>query len=414
MKNMMVQALVFTRYVWIRFLRNQGMANAASLTFSTLLSLVPLMAVSLAVLSLLSISEQMYDEIQVFVFENFVPAAGNVLQRYLWQFSSKAAQLTGPGFLFLLVIALLMMASIDRAFNNIWQVKRKRRPLSVFVVYWAILSLGPLLIGLSVMVSSYLISMPLFSGVAVDLVFTSKLLVFAPLIASTAAFSLLYLLVPNRRVPWRIALCGGLLAALLFELTKRGFALYIIQFPTYEVIYGALSVVPIFLIWIYLSWVITLLGAEFTFCLEHFKQENMGAAVQSADRIALCFKILRRLWVNQHRGEMTTLEKFRDDFSGVSEGSVEAGLAVLQRQQWVICSDSDGWLLCHDLSQTTVWDLLLLTKSRVWGTSPLLASDDALERELGLLLDTGSAELKRLTTVPLDQYFPVIPSTHSA
>jgi len=164
MKIMMVQALAFTRYVWVRFLRNQGMANAASLTFSTLLSLVPLMAVSLAVLSLLSISEQMYDEIQIFVFENFVPAAGNVLQRYLWQFSSKAAQLTGPGFLFLLVIALMMMASIDRAFNNIWQVKRKRSPLSLFVVYWAILSLGPLLISSSVMVSSYLISMPLFSG----------------------------------------------------------------------------------------------------------------------------------------------------------------------------------------------------------------------------------------------------------
>jgi len=409
MKIMMVQALAFTRYVWVRFLRNQGMANAASLTFSTLLSLVPLMAVSLAVLSLLSISEQMYDEIQIFVFENFVPAAGNVLQRYLWQFSSKAAQLTGPGFLFLLVIALMMMASIDRAFNNIWQVKRKRSPLSLFVVYWAILSLGPLLISSSVMVSSYLISMPLFSGVAVDPMFSSKLLAFAPLIASTAAFSLLYLLVPNRRVPLKMALFGGLLAALLFELTKRGFALYVIQFPTYEAIYGALSVVPIFLIWVYLSWVITLLGAEFTFCLEHFEQENMGKEVPSADRVAFYFRILRCLWVNKHESRVTTLEQLRVDLPGVSEGSIEAELEVLQQQQWVISSASGGWLLCHDLSQTTVWDLLRLTESRVFETSVLLASSDALERELGLLLDKSSYELKRLTAIPLDQYFPAIP-----
>lgn len=119
------------------------MPSAASLTYVTLLSLVPLMTVSLAVFSAFPVSERVTDEIQDFVFANFIPASGEVLQQYLQKFSQKASQLTGAGFLFLIVVALALMANIDRAFNTIWRVKKKRSPLSQFIVYWAILSLGP-------------------------------------------------------------------------------------------------------------------------------------------------------------------------------------------------------------------------------------------------------------------------------
>ncbi len=413
MRGLLAQVLPFLQYLLRRFVRNQGVANAASLTFTTLLSLVPLMAVSLAVVSLLSISDQIYVQIQAFVFDNFVPAAGAVLQNHLAQFSAKAAQMTGPGFLFLLVVALMMMASIDRAFNNIWQVKKKRAPMALFVVYWAILSLGPLLIGLSVVVSSYLITIPLFSGVTDEWVSVSKFLIVAPTVASMAAFSLLYLVVPNRRVPIKYALMGGLLAALLFELTKRGFALYITQFPTYEAIYGALSAVPIFLIWIYLSWIITLLGAEFTYCLEYFEYECQVAQTKGADKIILHFQLLQQLWLNQQTGDTASLRQLSNSLRGVPEGALEAGLMLLQRENLVVCSEVQQWALCHDLSKVSVWDLLCLTENRLPEPDLLLCSDDTAVRKLGHLLQTISIEVSELTSVSLDEFLSESPARHT-
>ena len=142
----LVHIVHFLRLLISRFIQDQGLPSAASLTFTTLLSLVPLMTVSLAIFTAFPIAEQVAEQIQDFIFENFVPASSEVLQEHFINFSSQASRLTGPGFVFLIVVALMLMANIDRAFNTIWRVRRKRGPLGMFVVYWSILSLGPVLI----------------------------------------------------------------------------------------------------------------------------------------------------------------------------------------------------------------------------------------------------------------------------
>ncbi|MBV2097302.1 MAG: YihY family inner membrane protein, partial [Candidatus Thiodiazotropha sp. (ex Codakia orbicularis)] len=215
-------------WLWMdHFVNGDGIRHVAPLTYTTLLSLVPLMTVMLALFSIFPVSERISAQIEDFLFQNFVPAAGEAVHQHLKNFSQKAAQLTGVGFLFLILVALLLMSNIDKAFNTIWHVRRKRPALAKFTVYWAILSLGPILIVISVGVTSYLVSIPFFSDAETVALLRSRLLGMMPILISALAFTLLYALVPNRSVMLRHAVAGGVVAALLFEASKRGFALYV-------------------------------------------------------------------------------------------------------------------------------------------------------------------------------------------
>jgi membrane protein len=285
----------FLRLLVRRFVEDQGLPNAASLTYTTLLSLVPLMTVSLAIFSAFPVSERIAERMQDFVFQNFVPTAGEVLQEYLQQFSAKASKLTGTGAAFLIVTAVMLMVNIDQAINRIWRVSRKRSPIGMFMEYWSILSLGLILVGVSVAATSYLVSMPIFTQAAETMDEVSRMariLNLAPVLVSTLAFTLLYAVVPNRRVPFTHALAGGFLAAVLFELAKRGFAYYVTTFPSYHAIYGALAAVPIFLVWVYFCWVITLLGAEFSACLGIFRDEHCRGMVPERNDLLLAYRLL--------------------------------------------------------------------------------------------------------------------------
>jgi membrane protein len=158
----------------------------------------------------------------------------------------------------------MMMATIEQTFNDIWRVRQQRRLLQRFLTYWAILTLGPLLIGASLSLTSQLFSLALFDGRGVLHDARGMLLQALPVALEVLTFMMLYTLVPNAPVKWRHALVGGVFAALLFELAKHGFAYYVTRVPTYQTIYGALAALPIFLVWIYLSWLVILLGAVVT------------------------------------------------------------------------------------------------------------------------------------------------------
>lgn len=395
----------FIRLLLGRFAENQGLPNAASLTYTTLLSLVPLMTVSLAVFAAFPVSDRVEERIQGFLFENFMPASGEVLKVYLEEFSSKASKLSGAGFAFLIVVALMMMANIDRAFNTIWRVRRKRSPLSMFMVYWAILSLGPLLIGGSVAVTSYLVSFPVFSDAAAT--FGRQLLVLTPLLASMAAFSLLYLIVPNRRVPLRHAVAGGLLAALLFEMAKRGFAFYLTQFPTYEAIYGALAIIPIFLVWVYLSWVVTLLGAEFSYCLGIFASTRKHHQLEQGqgNSLLLAFRLLQRLWLAQRVGGGVTLSRLSSDLDDVAEERLEIMLAELRSAHLVLPTEEGGWVLARDLSSVSLLDLYRARPFVLPDPSQLKGLLPPEEQALAVLLGTVCGDLEKSLSEPLENLY---------
>jgi len=241
--------------------------EASALSFSTILALVPLLAVVFSALSLFPIFETWSGEIQDFVYRNFLPALGEQVRQYLEEFSANTGQLTLWGLIFLLVTSLTLLATIEDAFNGIWQIKTGR-PVGIrILVYWAMLTLGPILIAASLSMSSYLLSASILQEPGIVTSLKTQLLSFLPFILELAAFVLFYLSVPNCEVKFKHALIGGLMAALLFELAKYGFAQYLLRVTTYQLIYGALAVLPVFLIWIYLSWLVVLIGAYITAAL---------------------------------------------------------------------------------------------------------------------------------------------------
>ena len=390
----------FIRLLFFHFAHDGGPQNAAALTYTTLLSLVPLMAVMLALFSVFPISAQITEQINDFVFNNFVPAAGEVVQEHLQTFSSKAGRLSGVGFLFLLVVALLLMTNIERAFNTIWHMRRKRSLSNTFMVYWAILSLGPILIVGSVAATSYLVSLPLISDAAQSFSFVRRgLLALMPVAVSCAAFTLLYSVVPNQRVPFRHALIGGFVAALLFEGAKRGFAFYLTQFPTYEAIYGALAAIPIFLVWIYLSWMVTLLGAEVTYCLGIYHDDWQPGRDERRDRFLLTYRLLKRLWQVQHQGGMLSSSTLAGQEPGVTVEQVEHLLQQLQDAHLVLRTEGKRWALARDLTEVSLFDLYRS------GNFILPSECDENESVLTGLLVRADQSLSEQLRVPLAELY---------
>jgi membrane protein len=349
----------FSHLLLHHFVRDGGVPNAAALTFTTLLSLVPLMAVMLALFSAFPASELLAQQIENFVFENFVPAASEAVHGYLRNFSQKATRLTGVGFIFLLFVALMLMSNIDKVLNVIWHVRKKRRPVATFMVYWAILSLGPLLIVFSVGVTSYLVSMPLFSDGETVLQLRTRVLGIMPVVISALAFTLLYAVVPNRLVPFRHALAGGVLAALLFELAKHGFAFYVTHFPTYEAIYGAMAVVPIFLIWLYLSWLVTLLGAEFTYCLGIYRDDWQVSGKRRGSDFLLAIRLLGHLRRAQREGVAVNCHQLVKLEPEVAEEHLDSLLDELRRAGLLLRTEDKSWALARNLRDVKLVDLYL-------------------------------------------------------
>ncbi len=355
MKDRLKQLQRFIYMVFTHFFRDGGTQNAAALTYTTLLSLVPLMTVMLALLAILPISDQVALKINGFLFDNFVPAAGEVVQQHLQAFSSKAGRLSGFGFLFLVVTALMLMGSIERSFNIIWHTAYKRSLANTFLVYSAILSLGPMLIVASVVATSYLVTLPYISDAAQTFSFAMALM---PVIVSMSAFTLLYSVLPNQRVSFKNALVGGIVAALLFEAAKRGFALYLTLFPTYELIYGALAAVPIFLVWLYLSWLVTLLGAEVTYCLSIYHDEwrtNSDHYPQQG-YLLLAYRLLGQLWQAKQQGISYTASYLSRTEPSVSEEQITCLMKQLQ-DGGLVFKSADGCWGVGDLTKISLFDL---------------------------------------------------------
>ena len=256
-------------YMLRRIRREQIQVVAGYLSYVCLMSLVPLIVVMFSVMTAFPLFAELQDNIEQFVYQNFVPAAGDVVKQYLTGFVANASKMSAVAIGFLFVAALLLISSIDSAFNKIWRVTDKRRTITSFAMYWMVLTLGPILVGASIALSSYLISMVKVDEYDVLGLF-DLVLRLLPLLSSIVAFIILYTAVPNKAVPFKFALSGAVIAGVLFELAKKAFAMYITAFPSYQVIYGALATIPIIFLWVYVSWVIVLIGALITVSLQEY------------------------------------------------------------------------------------------------------------------------------------------------
>ncbi|BCX80986.1 membrane protein [Methylomarinovum caldicuralii] len=397
--NALRRAAAFWRYFWHRFGESHCTHSAAALSYTTLLALVPLLALSLAIFTAFPAFHEISDRLMDALFEQLVPAARETIQQYVYTFADKAKKLTGPGILFLIVTALMLMITIEKSLNEIWRAPPYRAIHRRLLVYWSVLTLGPLLLGAAVAVTSRLMAQAHWGMVGPAF----GLLKLLPFLFEAVAFTLLYLVVPNARVKVRLAVAGGALSAALFELAKAGFTAYITRFPTYEAIYGALAAVPIFLVWLYLSWMVTLAGAQFTFCLHTFRDgaEENAVPVPEHD-LDLAYGLLKRIWRGQRDDRLPTEADLARHWPALNPAALDRILQILQANGWLARDEGGAWLLRRDPHLHSLADL--------YHSHPyILPSPIRAQAELRPLLTPVGDTLERSFDVPLARLFEAPP-----
>lgn len=358
MKKNWIDLRYLLRFIAARFKQDNCAQMAASLTFTTLLSLVPLITIALTLFSAFPVFDSFSTHIKGFLLANMLPeTGGKMISRYVEQFAESAAKLTAVGIVFLALTAMLMMHTIDQAFNMIWRVSRPRPLLQRVLIYWTVLTLAPLLVGGSLSLTSWLAGMSMGYARQVP-AFGVLMLKVVPVLLTTLAFSLLFRVVPNRFVPWRHAVIGGAVAAAAFESMNHAFAYYIAHFPTYKLVYGAFASFPIFLLWIYLSWLTILLGALIASSLSHWRGSpvhNMTAAA----KLYYALRILRAMGEGMHSGTVQTTQALSSHLR-IGFDALEQILEELARINVVRKLADRGWGIIRDTEHIQASELYRL------------------------------------------------------
>jgi membrane protein len=278
-----------------RFREDHLGITASSLTFTTLIALVPLLTVMLALFSAFPMFAKFQGALQQYFLQSLVPdGIAKPVLGTLTQFAAKANRLGSAGLVFLLVSALALMLTIDRTLNGIWRVRKPRPIAQRVLVYWAAITLGPLLLGMSLTLSSLALtaSRGIVDALPGGLALALQTLEFALLMLAASA---LFRFVPNTDVRWRHALAGGLFVSVGFEVAKRALAWYVGAMPGISMIYGAFATVPILLLWIYLSWLIVLFGAVIAAYAPSLQMHLVRHGDEPGQRFALSVALLREL-----------------------------------------------------------------------------------------------------------------------
>ncbi len=349
--------IAFARFVWQRFVDDKCFETAGALSYTTLFALVPLTVAVFSILTSLPVFTGWRDTLTDFVFRNFVPAAGDAVQKYVLEFAGNASKLTGIGIFILLLSALMMMSSIEERFNRIWRVTTRRSTVSRFMMYWAALTLGPILIVAGLTLTSYLAALPLLGAVSSGVELKRHLLGALPFAVSVAGLFALYALVPNRRVSKRAAATGALLAAILFEIAKWAFASYVRSVPSYREIYGALSVVPIFLVWIYLSWAIVLLGASISASLGAFDYRPREARLPEGAEFIGLMHLLGHFVAAQRAGGTLNERGLLERETFISDDLLQRYLGDLHDAGMIRRTDDDDWVMMRSLDSATLMEI---------------------------------------------------------
>ncbi|MBS0218535.1 MAG: YihY family inner membrane protein [Proteobacteria bacterium] len=359
-----VRRAVFMRFLGRRFWDDNLFQSAASLAYTTVFALVPLATVVFGMLAAFPVYAELRGQLTNYIFANFVPSAASQVQHYISEYSLNASQLTTAGIIALVLSLLVTLTSVESIFNRIWRVPVARPQFSRFLVYWTVLTLGTLVAVASMSLSAKLFAMSMFSSEP-GRVLETFMLRMAPPSIELVAFLLLYRVVPHRTVQWRHAFAGALLATVVLEFVKWGMGVYLGTFRSYEKLYGTVAFIPIFLLWIYLSWVAVLLGASFASSLSAFRYQPAALRLPEGCEIYGLLRMLGRFQNARGQGHGLHADELRELDPILTDSLVQEMLSKLSGAGIVKRAETGEWLLSRDLADVSLGELYVVAQLRI-------------------------------------------------
>ena len=391
----------FIRHLNRRYNQDGCRESAAALTYVSLFAVVPLLTLVYSVFSMIPAFGVFEEQVNDLIFNNFIPEAGAEIQQYLVEFSGKARTLSAVGVLILIVTSYLMLANIEKTFNKMWGAVGNRRGLSGFLLYWGILSFGPLLVGVGLLMHTYLVSFKVVME-NVDLGLTALLLEYLPWLLTWVAFTLLFIAVPNCRVNHRFAMIGGAVATVLFQMAKGLFGA-IVANSSFHTVYGAFAILPLFLMWIYLCWMITLSSAELVRSLETFASSKGFRLPGLTATVLICYLC----WEYQQKGRTVTERDIRA--AGVEQQHWLKLREMLLKYRFIEVTRSNHYVFTRDIEKVTLWQLVAMfgenfTKAPTTSAKRRLGDLPWIDR-LDELVHKSAEQSRELFSVTLGELF---------
>jgi membrane protein len=356
-------AAAFVGYALRRFNADGCFAAAGALSYTALVSLVPLAAIALGSLSVFPIFAQLHDQILALVFKFFVPSIGEQAGWWFRAFANSAAQTTAIGVIGIAATGVLLLVTVEDQLNVIWRVTSPRPWGQRVLAYWTLITFGPLLVGLSLSLSTYFEIAARHAGFGQEAFqwlesgWLHGLARSVPALLEFVALTLLYWLIPNCAVRWRDAALGALSATLAIEVLKVGFTIYVGAMSYYQTVYGALAAIPIFLLWMYISWMAVLLGAEAGAALPHWRiDERIGTSSAGGVQLGLSLALIAALAQAQRRGAAVTTPALAGEL-GVATTVVDEHMRPLAAVGFVAHTQEGSWVLAWSPETATLRDL---------------------------------------------------------
>lgn len=395
--------LQFIIFVIARFEKDRCREMAGSLTYTTLFAVVPMLTVFLVIISSIKALEPARQQLQNWIYSNLLPRTSIAFEKALDSFTQNSSNLTAIGIIFLFVTTVMMISTIEDAFNRIWRVTQSRGGITGFMRYWTIISLGPILLGTAFVMSSTVASMSFLNntvgGYQLDFGLILRTLSFA---LTCIGISLLYWTIPNRAVPIRSAFIAGIFTALVFTGVKNFFGFIVSNFTSYELVYGAFAAIPIFLMWIYISWMIILLGVQISYALTAFNAKKN----KSRHPLMMMLDILELFYKKQKEGKALSEREALDLLGRDEIGRWPQYIALLQEQKLISTNEKNEYMLIRNLDYVDFWDFYRGLPFQLPHNNQLNSyRDDIWVQRFQYQLKDVDEQMQRRLSIPLARIF---------
>lgn len=389
-------------YLISRVVEDRLNASAAALTFVSLFALVPLLTVTLSIASALPAAGDIEGKLNEFLLQFLLPESSTQVVDYLSAFISQARSLTVFGVVILLVSAILMLRNVEKALNDIWRNRANRKPLQSFLLYWAVLSLGPAAIGIGLGVRAYLFAATNDWGDLHIFGLDSLLIGLLPFAISTVGLTCLYAVVPNCQVPLRHALIGGVFAASTFTIARMVFTAVMAK-SSYTLVYGAFAAVPLFLLWIYVTWIIVLMGGVLAHSLSAYQTAEQAETPTLMKVLAILYLFWRAQKEGRGIAELEIIGANDVLRGGIDADSWRSIRDILIKAQLLKRLDRGHYLLSRDLHHVTLAELADVMRAEPGYSQAGLALP--WQQAASTMLNTSREQESSLLSISLTELF---------